>query len=46
VFITENQSLDIREPARRNEIEISNILGGIPRWIETIQETRNSFSSR
>jgi hypothetical protein len=44
VFVTENQALDIREPARQSGIE--SILTGIPRWIETIRDTRNSFSSR
>uniref|UniRef100_A0A6C0I6T7 Uncharacterized protein n=1 Tax=viral metagenome TaxID=1070528 RepID=A0A6C0I6T7_9ZZZZ len=46
VFLTESQALDIREPAKRSEVEISTVLSGIPRWLESIQETRNSFSSR
>jgi hypothetical protein len=46
VFLTEAQSLDIREPAKKQELEIATILNGIPRWLETIQATRNSFSSR
>jgi hypothetical protein len=46
VFATESQALDIREPAKRSEIEVSTVLGGIPRWLETIQATKNSFSSR
>jgi hypothetical protein len=46
VFLTESQSLDTREPAKKNEIDISNVMSGIPRWLETIQATRNSFSSR
>jgi len=46
VFLTEAQSLDTREPAKQNELEISTVLSGIPRWLDTIQATRNSFSSR
>jgi len=46
VFLTENQALDMHEPAKRDEQEISNVMAGIPRWLETIQATRNSFSSR
>jgi len=46
VFLTEAQALDTREPAKKNEIEISEVLNGIPRWLETIQATRNTFSSR
>lgn len=46
VFLTENHSLDMREPAKKNEAEISTVMLGIPRWLETIQATRNSFSSR
>jgi hypothetical protein len=44
VFITENQALDVREPARKPGVEA--VLDGIPRWLDTIRETRNSFSSR
>lgn len=46
VFLTESQALDVREPAKKNELEISTLLGGIPRWLETIQATRDTFSSR
>jgi hypothetical protein len=46
VFLTESQALDVREPAKKNEIEISNVMEGIPKWLEAIQQTRNSFSSR
>jgi len=46
VFLTESQALDVREPAKKNELEISSVMAGIPRWLETIQATRNSFSSR
>jgi len=46
VFLTESQALDVREPAKKNEMEISTVMEGIPRWLEAIQQTRNSFSSR
>ena len=46
LFLTESHALDVREPAKQNEIAISELLNGIPRWIETIQATRNTFSSR
>jgi hypothetical protein len=46
LFVTESQSLDTREPAKKNELEISNVMTAIPRWLETIQNTRNNFSSR
>lgn len=46
VFLTESQALDVREPAKKNEVEISTVLEGIPKWLDAIQQTRNSFSSR
>lgn len=46
VFLTEAPTLDIREPAKKNDIEISGVLLGIPKWLDSIQQTRNSFSSR
>jgi len=44
VFVTE--VLNTTEPARRNESEISVNMQKIPQWIETIEATKNSFSSR
>jgi hypothetical protein len=46
VFLTESQALDVREPAKKSEIEISKVMESIPRWLEAIQQTRNTFSSR
>ena len=44
VFTTE--ALDLTEPPKRNEMEIGLMLQRIPQWIETIQNTKNTFSSR
>jgi len=44
VFVTE--TLDEREPAKRNELEISAVLHKIPQLLETIQATRNTFQAR
>lgn len=46
IFLTEANALDIREPPKKSELEISNVMNGIPRWLEVIQQTRNSFSTR
>lgn len=43
-FVTE--PLDTREPAKRNELEISSVLQKIPQLLETIQATRNTFQAR
>uniref|UniRef100_A0A6C0HKX2 Uncharacterized protein n=1 Tax=viral metagenome TaxID=1070528 RepID=A0A6C0HKX2_9ZZZZ len=43
-FVTE--TLDLTEPPKRNEMEIGLMLQRIPQWIETIQNTKNTFSSR
>jgi hypothetical protein len=44
VFVTE--TLDAREPAKRNDLEISAVLHKIPQLLETIQATRNTFQAR
>lgn len=44
IFVTE--SPDPREPAKRNELEISAVLQKIPQLLETIQATRNTFQAR
>ena len=44
LFCTE--TIDTTEPAKRNEVEIGMMLAKIPSWIETIQTTKNTFSSR
>jgi hypothetical protein len=43
-FVTE--PVDSREPARRNDLEISAVLHKIPQLLETIQATRNTFQAR
>jgi len=44
VYATE--ALDTTESPRRNEAEIATMLTKIPQWIQTIQDTKNTFSSR
>ena len=44
VFVTE--PVDAREPAKKNELEISAVLQKIPQLMETIQATRNTFQAR
>jgi hypothetical protein len=44
VYATE--ALDTAEPPRRNEAEITTMLHKIPQWIQTIQDTKNTFSTR
>ncbi len=46
IFLTEGHALDVREPAKKSEIEVSAVMEGIPKWLEVIQQTRNSFSGR
>lgn len=44
LFITEH--LDTAEPAKRNEHEIALMIQKIPNFIETIENTKNTFTSR
>ncbi len=46
IFLTEGHALDIREPAKKSETDVSSVMEGIPKWLEVIQQTRNSFSAR
>jgi hypothetical protein len=46
LFVTEGAALNIHESAQRNAIEVEEVLRGMPRWLETILQTRDSFSSR
>ena len=45
-FVTEGAALNVHESPQRNPMEIESVLQGIPRWLETILQTRDSFSSR
>ena len=44
LFVTETP--DAREPAKKNDLEISAVLHKIPQLLETIQATRNTFQAR
>ena len=46
IYITESNSLDFFNPANHKPSDVETNLESIPRWIETILQTRNSFSSR
>lgn len=45
-FVCESNSLDFFGPANGRPSEVETNLESIPRWIETILQTRDSFSSR
>lgn len=45
-FVTEGAALNIHESPQRNPMEIEAVLQGMSRWLETIIQTRDSFSSR
>ena len=44
LFATE--ALDTSEPAKKNELGIGMMLQKIPDFIETIQNTKNTFTTR
>jgi hypothetical protein len=44
LFVTEH--LDTREPAKKNELEIGMMLQKIPEFIHTIENTKNTFTTR
>jgi len=44
LFVTEH--LDTHEPAKKNELEIGMMLQKIPDFIQTIENTKNTFTTR
>ena len=46
ILVCESQALDVHEPAKKDPYQLSQLLQNIPMWIQTIQTTKGSFSSR
>ena len=45
-LVCESQALDVHEQAKKDPYQLSQLLQNIPVWIQTIQTTKGSFSSR